>query len=126
MNQVLMVILVDLAVVWQGVPNGGGNHGPQTIDGSGNTPDLGIGYPGGDGGKTFLTLVVVQVVASLVRWCMDMILLEVITNLILVFLEVKVVTESVIVGDVGVSPVMEHLDQDLVDIFAVVEVVEIH
>ena len=43
---------------------------PQTIDGSGNTPDAGIGYPGGDGNfKTFLTLVVVQVVMVVAVVC---------------------------------------------------------
>ena len=38
----------------RGGPNAGGNAtAPQTIDGSGNTPDAGIGYPGGDGAQNF-------------------------------------------------------------------------
>ena len=44
--------------------------------------------------KTFLTLVVVQVVAAVVPVVLDMIVLELITNLMKVFLEVKVVTEE--------------------------------
>ena len=100
---------------------------PQTIDGSGNTPDAGIGYPGGDGGKTFLTLVVVQVVWLVPVVERDMILLEVITNLILVFLEVKVVTEEYVCGDVGVSPSYGTSWTRTRQIFClVVEVVELH